>query len=181
MKVENRQQFLIVLVVVGAVLLIGNSLIYAPMAKMWSARSKQIAGLRQQVADGKNLIKSEVTLSNQWSNMTANSLPANTSLAENQLISALNGWSRSTGAEITSIMPQWKNDSTNYMTLNLRLEASGTIATLSQFLYQMEQGPMALKLDSVELAAHDPAGQQLTLGVQVSGLALLQPKTQVKR
>ena len=40
---------------------------------------------------------------------------------------------------------------------------------------------MALKLDSVELAAHDNTGQQLTLGLQISGLALLQPTTQVKR
>ena len=71
-------------------------------------------------------------------------------------------------------MPQWKNDSTNYMTLNCRVEASGNLGTLSQFLYNIEKGPMALKLDSVELSAHDDTGQQLTLGLQISGLALLQ-------
>jgi hypothetical protein len=31
-----------------------------------------------------------------------------------------------------------------------------------------------LKLDSVELGAHDTAGQQLTLTLEVNGLALLQ-------
>jgi len=72
-------------------------------------------------------------------------------------------------------MPQWKNDSTNYMTLNYRVEASGNLGTLSQFLYNIEKGPVALKLDSVELSAHDNTGQQLTLGLQISGLALLQP------
>ena len=181
MKIENRQHFLIMLVAVGAALLIGNSLIYSPLAKLWSGRSLQIRNLKNQVADGKNLIKSATTLSNQWSNMTANCLPSNTSLAENQLLTALTSWSRSTGADITSIMPQWKNDSTNYMTLNMRLEASGTIATLTQFLYQIESGSMALKLDSVELGAHSDDGQQLTLGLQISGLSLLQPAAQLKR
>jgi Tfp pilus assembly protein PilO len=183
MKIDNRQQLLIVLVAVAAALLIGNSLIYAPMARKWTARSKQIKDLSNQVKEGNVLIKREAALRGQWNNMTANALTNNTSLAENQVISALNTWSRSTGADITSIMPQWKYDSTNYWTLNCRLEASGTIATLSQFLYRIEQGPMALKLDSVELAAHEPTGQQLTLGLQVSGLALLQPQPtkQVKR
>ena len=74
-------------------------------------------------------------------------------------------------------MPQWKNDSTNYMTLNCRVEASGNLGTLSQFIYDIEKGPMALKLDSVELSAHDNTGQQLTLDLQISGLALLQPTT----
>jgi len=61
------------------------------------------------------------------------------------------------------------------MTLNYRVEASGNLGTLSQFLYNIEKGPVALKLDSVELSAHDNTGQQLTLGLQISGLALLQP------
>jgi hypothetical protein len=43
---------------------------------------------------------------------------------------------------------------------------------LSQFLYDIERGPMALKLDSVELSAHSDNGQILTLGLQISGLAL---------
>jgi hypothetical protein len=102
-------------------------------------------------------------------------LPDNPSLAGQQVIKAFDNWSRASGAEVTSIMPQWKNDSTNYMTYNCRVEASGTLGALSQLLYNIEKGPMALKLDSVELSAHEITGQQLTLGLQISGLALLQP------
>jgi Tfp pilus assembly protein PilO len=174
MKIENRQQFLIVLTAIAAALLIGNSVIYEPLAKLWSARSDQIASLRGQVRDGTSLIKNEARLRRRWSDMSANALPASTSLAENQMITAFNAWSRDSGVEIASVMPQWKNDSTNYMTLNCRVEASGTLGALSQFLYQVEKGPMALKPDAVELNAHDATGQQLTLGLQVSGLALIQ-------
>jgi hypothetical protein len=52
------------------------------------------------------------------------------------------------------------------------VEASGNLGTLSQFLYDIEKDPMALKLESVELSAHDTGGQQLTLGLQLSGLVL---------
>jgi len=128
--------------------------------------------LRVKVADGNFLKQREADIRSRWDNMRTNALPANTSLAENQVITAFNNWSRSSGAEITSVLPQWKNDSTNYMTLNCRVEATGSLGALSQFIYQVEKGPLPLKAGSVELSAHDATGQQLTLGLQLSGLAL---------
>jgi len=180
MKIENRQQFLILLTIAAAALLIGNTVVYEPLVKFWSARSAQITNLKNQVRDGNILIQNEAVLRRRWSDMSANALPANTSLAESQMITALTTWARGSGADLTKITPQWKNDSTNYMTLNCRVEATGTLGTLSQFLYDVERGPMGLKSDSVELMARENT-QQLTLVLDVSGLALLQPTTQVKR
>ena len=136
-------------------------------------RATAVAELRQQVNNGRLLFKREQAIRSRWDQMRTNTLPTDTSLAEQQVLKAFDNWSRDTGAEISSIMPQWKNDSTNYLTLNCRVEASGNLGTLSQFLYDIEKGPAALKLDSVELSAHDNTGQQLTLGLQISGLALV--------
>ena len=103
----------------------------------------------------------------------ANALPANASLAEQQLLKAVDSWSRSSGVEITSLMPQWKNDSTNYLTLACRVETAGDLGTLSRFLYDLEKGPLALRLDAVELSSHDNTGQKMTLGLEINGLALI--------
>ena len=46
-----------------------------------------------------------------------------------------------------------------------------------QILYDLEKDPMALKLELVELSSHDTEGQQMLLGLQVSGL-ILTPTTQ---
>ena len=176
MKIENRQQFLIALVAVAAALLVGNSLIYEPLSKWWSTRSQQITKLRQQVKDGKLLTVRGSGIRSQWGQMRTNTLPNNSSLAEQQVLKAFDTWSRDSGATITGILPQWKNDGDDYQTLNCRVEATGNLGTLSQFLYDIEKDPMALKLESVELSAHDTGGQQLTLGLQISGLVLASPK-----
>ena len=175
MKVQNRQQMLVILTAIAAALLIGTNFVYEPLARWWTARAQEIATLREQVKEGKLMLGRESVIRGEWKDMRANALPANTSQAAQQVINAIDNWSQSSGAQLTSIMPQWKNDSTNYMTYNCRVEASGTLSTLSQFLYDTEKGPMALKLDSVELSAHDETGQQLTLGLQISGLSLLLP------
>jgi Tfp pilus assembly protein PilO len=173
MKIENRQQFLVALTIGAVALYIGVNFVGVPLSNLWSARSAQIKQLRAKVSEGKILVQREAGILSHWSEMRTNALPDNTSLAEQQVLKAFDNWSRDTGAEISSIMPQWKNDSTNYMTLNCRVEASGNLGTLSQFLYNIEKGPAALKLDSVELSAHDSTGQQLTLGLQISGLVLI--------
>ena len=177
MKTENRQQFLIVLTAVVVALWLSDLIVFEPLGKLWSSRSAQIKTLSEKVKAGNSLIKSEARLRSHWSDMQTNALAANPSLAGQQVIAAFDNWSRATGTEVTSIMPQWKNDSTNYMTFNCRIEASGTMGALSQFIYDIEKGPMALKLDSVELSAQkSDTSQLLTLGLQISGLALLQQK-----
>jgi Tfp pilus assembly protein PilO len=88
------------------------------------------------------------------------------------MLRAFDNWTRASGAEVSDILPQWKSDEDDYITLNCRVEASGNLNTLSRFLYEIESDPMSVKLDSVELAARDASGQQLTLGLQVSGLVL---------
>jgi Tfp pilus assembly protein PilO len=174
-KIKNRQEFLVVLTIAAFALLVGVNFILEPLGGWWSARQAQIKELRAEVTAGGQLIRRESGIRSRWADMTANALPANTSLAEQKLLTAVDGWSRSSGAEVTSLMPQWKNESTNYLTLTCRVETSGDIGSLSKFLYDLENGPMALRLDSLELGAHDKDGQQMTLSTEINGLALLQP------
>jgi len=177
MKIENRQKFLLILTLVMIGLYVGNMVIFQPLGNWWTARSKKIVQLRKDVLHGKNLILNERNIRGDWENMRTNALPNNISLAEQQLFKSFDNWAQQTGASLTGISPQWKNDGTNYMTLNCTVSASGNIATLGQFLYRIERGPMGLKLNSVELSTHDATGQQLTLGLQISGLALALSKT----
>ena len=105
--------------------------------------------------------------------MQASTLTNNTTLAEQQLFTGLSRWSQSSGISLGTITPQWKQGTdATYKTLECRVEAAGSIDRLSQFLYDLEKDPMALKLESVELTARDNNGTLIGLGVQVSGLVL---------
>ena len=172
MKIKNRQEFLVVLTVAAFALLVGVNFILEPLGGWWSSRQAQVRDLRAKVTDGNRLLKREAGIRSRWAEMRAAALPANTSLAEQKLLTAVDGWSRGSGAEVTSLMPQWKNESTNYLTLTCRVETSGNLDNLSKFLYDLEKGPLALRLDSLELTARDKEGQQMTLSAEINGLAL---------
>ena len=172
MKIENRQQFLVVLTIAVAALFVGERLLYEPLANWWSARSQKITELRKQVSDGRMLLQRERSLRSRWDQMRTNTLSADTSLAEQQVLKAFDNWSQDSGAGLNGLTPQWNDDATNYVTVDWRVEASGDLGSLTRFLYDIEQGPMALKLESVDVSARDDTGQQFTLALQINGLAL---------
>jgi hypothetical protein len=104
--------------------------------------------------------------------MRTNTLPDDISASENLVLKAFERWSDNSNISISGIKPQWKRVSEDYMTLECRADAFGSIQALSQFLYNVEKDPLALKVESVEITPRDENGRQLSLALQVSGLLL---------
>jgi len=177
MQINQRQRLLAILAISGLGLLIADWFVFTPLTHLWQARSKQIADLRQEIGQGASLLQREQFIRRRWNEMRTNTLTNNASLAEQQMLKAFDTWSQESRVSVTSITPQWKHDEDEYMTLECRVDAAGDMATLAQFLYAVEKGPMALKVVSAELSSHDTIGQQLTLALEVSGLVLT-PQTQ---
>jgi hypothetical protein len=177
METKNRQQMLTFVAIAAVVLFAGGKLVLAPLTNAWNARAKRIKDLSQQVSDGKRLVLREQSLRQRWDEMRRNTLPKETSVAEQKVWAAFDNWAQDSRVAVNSITPQWKHDSDEYMTYDCRVEASGNLGTVSRFLYDIEKDPMAFKLDSLELGARDKDGQQITLTLQLSGLVLT-PQTQ---
>jgi hypothetical protein len=171
-KTKNRQQLLILGVIIVVALFAGDKLLVTPLGKLWTARSKDIAELKKRVDSGQKLAQWEKSLRSRWEQMRTNTLPNNPSRAEQQLLRAFDRWSQESRISITSLSPQWKHDADDYMTLQCRVEAAGNLNAVSRFLYDVEKDPMALRLEIVEISSRDAEGQQLALGLQVSGLVL---------
>ncbi len=176
MQIKNRQQLLLVVALSALGLFAADQLLLGPLVATWNARSKRIADLRVQVTEGKALLRREQVTRDTWRARERNTLTNDTSAAEQQLFGAIDSWRQDSHVAINGATPQWKHDADDYMTYQCRLDASGSLPDLSKFLYDVERDPRALKLDSVELSARDKDGQQLVLGLQLSGLVLL-PQT----
>jgi len=172
-QIKNRQQFLTILTLTAIGLLAVDRIISPPLVAFWNQRSARIRQLQAQVKEGELLRRGKQSLRSHWAQMQASTLTNNTTLAEQQLFTGLNHWSQSSGISLGTITPQWKQGAdATYKTLECRVEASGSMDRLAQFLYDLEKDPMALKLDSIELTSRDNEGTLIGLGVQVSGLVL---------
>jgi hypothetical protein len=172
MKIKNRQQLLAILAGVTLALLLGDRLIVSPLVRSWTARNNRIAQLHKDIAQGSVLRDREGIIRNRWESMRTNTLPENVSLAENEVLQAFEHWSQVSQISIANIKPQWKQTDDSYLILECRADAFGSIEALTRFLYNVERDPLALRVEAIEIAARDNDGNQLTLGLQVSGVTL---------
>ena len=169
----NRQRLLMILAGAAVLLLVLDSIVVTPLTKSWQTRRAEIAKLEKNISEGRSMIQRAERTRAVWAEMQSQALPKDAAKAEQDLLAAFDRWGRATNVELGSIKPQWKRGTTNrFSQLECRVDASGSLATLSRFLYEVERSPLALRVDSVELTSRDDLGGRLTLGLLVSGLRL---------
>ena len=176
MIIKNRQHVLLVVTAIAITLLVGDKLVLSPLIRSWNERSARITSLTKAVNQGSLLLTREQSIRDRWGGMRTNTLPEDVSAAENEVLKAFDRWSQASRISIASIKPQWKHSSDDYVTLECRADAFGSMQALTQFLFDSESDPLALKVEAIEITTRDNDGQQLSLGLQVSGLLLTVPQ-----
>lgn len=172
LNLHNRQQLLGLLAIGMVVLLAGDRLLFAPLLRTWKARAARVAELKKSVTQGATLLERENAIWARWDTMRTNTLPPQMSESEGQLVKAFDQWSQDSRIGISAIRPQAKRGAEDYATLECRVDAFGNLPALTRFLYDIERDPLGLKVELLEITSRDNNGQQLTLGLQVSGLIL---------
>jgi Tfp pilus assembly protein PilO len=172
MTIRNRQRWLAIVTIALIGLCTAYQLVLSPLLAGWNQRAANLRELKQSVARGNLLLERQQTIRARWERMRAQSLPIQPSAAEDLLLKSFDRWAKAGGASFGSIRPQLKAAEPEFTLLECRADASGSLANLARFLYELEHDPLALKVESLEMTANDNNGQLITLTLQVSGLIL---------
>ncbi|MGP8200196.1 MAG: hypothetical protein ACLQU4_11920 [Limisphaerales bacterium] len=175
METKNREKMLLIITGACLVLLILNWLVISPLTASWHHRSDRIATLRKSLADGAMLLRRQDSIRDRWEHMSTNALSSTPTVAERQLFDAFDRWVRQSGVTEGSFKPQLKQTDDNYSVMECHAEVTGSYGTIVRFLFDLEKDPMGLQLQDIELTARDDAGQQISLGLDLSGLLLPPP------
>jgi hypothetical protein len=181
MNLNPRQRWLAIAAGVTVALFAGERLVVNPTWRAWSSRAERLAALKKRVADGEILLSREKGIRERWQTMRSRTLTNEVSAAENQMLKALDRWTQDSRVTVLSIKPQWKRADDDYSTVECRVDALGSLQMVTRLLYDVEtaarssRDPLALKVESVEISARGDNGDQLGLGLQVSGLILNPP------
>jgi hypothetical protein len=175
MQIKDRQQLLVIVTISAAALFVADKVLLTPLLNAWDARQTRIAGLHKKVVQGKALIARQQGIRTFWRQISQRSLTNDIPAAEQQVFQAVTAWAQDSGVSIGSINRQWKQESDDYSVYECKIEANGDLGKLTRFLYGAEREPLALRLQSIELAARDKEGRQMSLNLQLSALILTPP------
>lgn len=169
MKIENRQQILAAGAIAVVALLLLDRIVITPMLDGWKTRAADIARLEGDIRKGRELIDRGDQLRGKWSNMKTNTLTEDS--AEQKLLEAFQRWSDEARISVSSLQPS-KRIEEDHISEECRASLSGSIASLTRFLYAMEKDSMGVKVESLEITSRDDNGRTLSVGLTVSGLIL---------
>jgi len=173
----NRQRWLLLIAGAGLLLLVLDRLVFTPLGRTWQAHQTEIIQLRAAVARGQSLLERADQTRRTWAEMQSGAMPKDAAQSEQDLVAAFDRWGRASNVELSSIKPQWKRGAGDrYSLLECRVDATGSLPALSRFIYELEQSPLALRVDSVEFGARDDRGQKLALSLVITGLRLAPPE-----
>jgi hypothetical protein len=168
---SNRQRLLMILAGSAILLLVLDSLAFTPLTKAWQSRSAEIVRLKKSVTEGRSTVERAERTRGLWAEMEKQAMPLEPAKAEQDLVTAFDRWGRGSNVELGSIKPQWKRGSSaRYSLLECRVDATGSVASLSRFLYEVEKSPLALRVEAIEMTARNENGQRLSLGLLITGL-----------
>src|SRR5689334_4506202 len=73
-KIENRQQVLLIAAIAVVGLLLLDRVVLRPLSASWKARSTQIAELQKRISDGKATLGRANSIRDRWEQMKTNTL-----------------------------------------------------------------------------------------------------------
>ena len=153
-----------------------DTVVFEPLIAKWKSGAEELDALQKKVNTAKGLVRNEAGIRRNWNGKRDNMLPANNSDAEANMLKAFDRWQRASGINLASYRSQWRPGADDsYSTLECHADISGTLRTITDFLYQLEKDPMAVELESLQLASRDNNGREMTLTLQVSGVQLVPP------
>jgi hypothetical protein len=167
---------------IGAVACAGlwllDTFVLTPALGAWSDQGTRIDALRQKVDRGQQLIDREDVIRRRWAQMTQENLPSEVSAAENVAFQAIGRWVRTSGISVASLTPTWQDHDEGYQTLEWRIAATGTQASLSRFMYEMETDAVPVNFDEFEVTTRDEHGAELSMTGRFSFLQMPASGTQ---
>jgi Tfp pilus assembly protein PilO len=172
MEPNRRKRILVLAAIVCVAAVAGDRLLLSPLQNLWTARSERIAELEKSLSKGRLLVDREQAMKERWQDMKRRSLPADMSVAEDQMLKSVGRWARNSRLGVTSLKPRWTDDEDDFKKLEFRAAAQGGMESIARFLYELETDPLPLKVEDMEIAARDESGSALALAVRFTGLVL---------
>mgnify|MGYP001502528000 CR=1 FL=1 len=169
---NKREKLLLTVALVVVAILVGDRLVFTPLINSWQTRGAEIVELKGKVDNGNKLLPRYQSNIEKWQTYFRGNLNSTNSIAEDEILRAIENWTGDSGILLTSIKPQWQNHDDRYRTYDVRLVAEGTMREAVEFVHAIESDELPLKIEQLELASREKTGKLISVSVHFTGLQL---------
>ena len=170
---RERIIFIVAGVTIGAFAL--DSALVSPLFARLSDAEQRGRLAQAEIDRGEGLGQNRNRAARVWKDLTAGTLKADRSAAESQLLNGVRVWAQQAGVNLVSLKPEGRDAEEGFGRIDVRAQASGTMASLSKFLYLAEASQIPVRLADMTLNSRKDGEDDLALQVGLSTIYELPP------
>jgi len=168
MALTNRERIIMYLAIGAVALLIFNAYFLEPILDKRAEVSQTRLALQAQVAQSQSTLKRKEMLQESWAEMKQNGLGYDVQAAEAMVYRYLRESSDRARLELGSVQPERLATETQLGEIDFVLSATGSMQSVTQFLWSLETANIPLKIKSYQLGSKNETAQVMTIQAVLS-------------
>lgn len=129
-------------------------------------------GLLAEMQHADKIFKQRTQMGQEWEEMKKGGLGSSASTTESRILNAIRQWSQDYGLILSSIKPDHKKGEGDMQEIIFHVVCNGTMATVGQFLWQIENTTLPLRITEFQLGSRGEDGRDMSLQLRLSALYL---------
>jgi len=164
------------LILIWTMSIIGIAVLYnfvlTPILDARSGFEAEKQKLSEEIQKASEVLKQKDTLSKQWDERIGNGLNSDVSATESGVLNAIRIWAQNYGLTLSSIKPEReKGDGKGEMQeIIFNMACSGNMTSVGQFLWQIENSTLPLRITEFQLGSREEDGKEMSLQIKLSAL-----------
>ncbi len=172
MALTGREQKIMYLAIAAVVLLIVNTYVLDPILQKRTQASEACQEMKSQVEQAQATLQRKKLLQRRWADMQKSGLGADIQKAEAMVYRYLEESSEDSGLELGSIQPDRLTTETRLGEIDFVLSGTGSMRSVTQFLWSLETAAIPLKIKSYQLGSKNEMAQVMTIQIELSTVYL---------
>ena len=173
MVLSKRERLLAAATLLVILIFILYRFVATPFMDMKENISREKQELTDKVRHGDRIIRQRDRIKEEWQDMIRGGLSSDPSNMESKVLHVLRQWSYDCGLSISSIKPD-RNRAEDVMLREIMFNVAcrGSMDSVGQFLWQIENSELPLRITEFQLGAREEDGRDMSLQLKLSTVYL---------
>ena len=172
MALTGRERKIMYLAIAAVLLLIVNTYVLDPILENRAQAGQTCRQMKAQVEQAQTTLHRKKLIQRRWADMQQSGLGSDIQKAEAMVYRYLDESSANSGLELGSVQPDRLTTETRLGEIDFVLSGTGSMRSVTQFLWSLETATIPLKIKSYQLGAKNETAQVMTVQIELSTVYL---------
>lgn len=179
--VLSKRERLILIITLSIIMLFAlDRFVLTPVLDARAEIQAERQRLTKEIDKASALLKQKETFGKEWEERINNGLNSDVSSTESIALNALRAWAQNYGMTLSSIKPEREKGEGKMQEIIFNMACSGNMTSVGQFLWQIENTELPLRITEFQLGSREEDGKEMSLQLKLSALYLSEASEKIE-